>query len=168
MPSIGWTKVEQHPFSMCNSPVEGCANDAVFLVKAEQGGFLTMMRTAQLTSRIYSSTVRGGTGHKDHQHPRISRWTLWCFSRRHPLPHHPRYRRRDGHNPYPLSCDPPSRPCIDPSVTTTPPSYSLEHTSRLSYRMDHSTPQRPFCKSPLRQAIASDDRHPRDPRECLE
>jgi hypothetical protein len=37
MPSIGWTKVEQHPFSMCNSPVEGCANDAVFLVKAEQG-----------------------------------------------------------------------------------------------------------------------------------
>jgi hypothetical protein len=37
MPSIGWTKVEQHPFSMCNSPVEGCNNDAVFLVKAEQG-----------------------------------------------------------------------------------------------------------------------------------
>jgi hypothetical protein len=38
MPSIGWTKVEQHPFSMCNSPVEGHTNDAVFLVKAEQGG----------------------------------------------------------------------------------------------------------------------------------
>lgn len=37
MPSIGWTKVEQHPFSMCNSPVEGYANEAVFLVKAEQG-----------------------------------------------------------------------------------------------------------------------------------
>jgi len=37
MPSIGWTKVEQHPFSMCNSPVEGHANEAVFLVKAEQG-----------------------------------------------------------------------------------------------------------------------------------
>lgn len=39
MPSIGWTKVEQHPFSMCNSPVEGHANDAVFLIKAEQGEY---------------------------------------------------------------------------------------------------------------------------------
>lgn len=37
MPSIGWTKVEQHPFSFANSPVEGLNNDAVFLVKAEQG-----------------------------------------------------------------------------------------------------------------------------------
>jgi len=39
MPSIGWTKVEQHPFSFANSPVEGFNNDAVFLVKAEQGEF---------------------------------------------------------------------------------------------------------------------------------
>lgn len=37
MPSVGWTKVEQHPFSMANSPVEGFNNDAVFLIKAEQG-----------------------------------------------------------------------------------------------------------------------------------
>jgi hypothetical protein len=132
MPSIGWTKVEQHPFSMCNSPVEGCANDAVFLVKAEQGGLLTTMRTAQLTFRIHSSTVRRGTGHKDHQHPRISRWTIWIFGRCHSLPHHPRYCRRDRHNPYPLSRYQPSRPGIDPSNPITPPAYSLEYPPRLS------------------------------------
>jgi hypothetical protein len=37
MPSVGWTKVEQHPFSFSNAPVEGQTNDAVFLIKAEQG-----------------------------------------------------------------------------------------------------------------------------------
>lgn len=39
MPSIGWTKVEQHPFSYANCPVNGVPHEAVFLVKAEQGEF---------------------------------------------------------------------------------------------------------------------------------
>lgn len=37
MPSIGWTKVEQHPFSFANCPVDGSRHEAVFLIKAEQG-----------------------------------------------------------------------------------------------------------------------------------
>jgi hypothetical protein len=50
MPSIGWTKVEQHPFSFANSPVEGFNNDAVFLVKAEQGQWYHSPRRMSLTA----------------------------------------------------------------------------------------------------------------------
>jgi hypothetical protein len=71
MPSIGWTKVEQHPFSFANSPVEGQSNDAVFLIKAEQGGYNFLL----IESKLIDQASRGN-------------YTTKCLLRR--LPTYPR------------------------------------------------------------------------------
>jgi hypothetical protein len=43
-PSIGWMKVEQHPMSIASMPSGGPeGNQAVFLIKAEQGAFPVRM-----------------------------------------------------------------------------------------------------------------------------
>ena len=165
MPSIGWTKVEQHPFSFANSPVEGFNNDAVFLVKEEQGESCAWW--IELRSRLHTTAERPSLDYQDDQHTHLSGRTIRRIGRRHPLSHNTWYSRRYRDNSHSLPRYPSPRPSIYSSDSTSSPTCCMEHTPRLACRVDHPSTQYPFCQPTFRQTAASNDRYPRHSRKRI-